>query len=192
MKDINVDEVIQAPGAEYDLQKESIKQEINCARPGIVRDYDPETQTATIELAVRGSLGGQFAAPPLLTDVPVFFPGGKNGALVFDIEKGDECLVVFSDVCIDAWFQNGGISNPVSLRRHDLSDGFAFVGFRSRPNALPNGRSDLFLDKSRMLDAVYPVGAVYTTVTQSDPADLFGGAWERISETSPYMWSRVR
>ena len=66
--------------------------------------------------------------PPLLVDVPVFFMGN----LVYPIEKGDECLVVFADSCIDSWFMSGGVSMPVSARKHDLSDGFAFVGFKSR------------------------------------------------------------
>ena len=43
---------------------------------------------------------------------------------------GDACLVVFSDVDIDRWFETGEASAPNSPRRHSLSDGFAFVGFR--------------------------------------------------------------
>ena len=34
---------------------------------------------------------------------------------------------------MDAWWQNGGVQNQVEKRRHDLSDGFAIVGFRSHP-----------------------------------------------------------
>ena len=34
---------------------------------------------------------------------------------------------------MDAWWQSGGIQNQVESRRHDLSDGFAIVGFRSQP-----------------------------------------------------------
>lgn len=31
-----------------------------------------------------------------------------------------------------------------------------------------------------LLDAMYPVGAVYLSVTSGSPATLFGGTWERI------------
>ena len=37
---------------------------------------------------------------------------------------------------IDGWFENGEASAPRSARKHSLSDAFAFVGFRSRPNVL--------------------------------------------------------
>ena len=43
----------------------------------------------------------------------------------------DPCLVIFSDIDIDAWFQNGEASAPNSPRRHSLSDGFVFVGWRT-------------------------------------------------------------
>lgn len=76
---------------------------------------------------------------PLLQDVPVHIPGGGNWSLTFPIEAGDECLVVFCDTPIDVWLQNGGVSNsPISQRRHSLSDGMAFMKFRSRPNSLSN------------------------------------------------------
>ena len=53
------------------------------------------------------------------------------------IQPGDECLVVFADMCIDAWWQSGGIQNQIDRRRHDLSDGFAICGFKSQPNTVP-------------------------------------------------------
>lgn len=37
---------------------------------------------------------------------------------------------------MDAWWQNGGVQNQADHRRHDLSDGFAIVGFRSQPNVV--------------------------------------------------------
>lgn len=32
------------------------------------------------------------------------------------------------------------------------------------------------------LSAVYPVGSIYMTMNADDPADLFGGTWERIQD----------
>lgn len=32
------------------------------------------------------------------------------------------------------------------------------------------------------LSAVYPVGSIYLTMNADDPADLFGGTWERIQD----------
>lgn len=133
---MNVDDVMQQPGQMERNIKEAIKGENHYALPGIVKSFDVATQTATIQPALRRRKGSQNIQLPLLQDVPVYFIGGKSGGITFPVEPEDECLVVFADACIDAWFQNGGIANVISVRQHDYSDGFAFVGFRSKPNAL--------------------------------------------------------
>ena len=106
----------------------------HCAMPGIVESFDPETQTVTVRPA--------NAQLPLLRDVPVFFPGTRSSAITWMIEPGDECLVIFADSAIDRWFDSGEPAEPLSDRSHDLSDAFAFVGFRSRPNVLQNFPSE--------------------------------------------------
>lgn len=115
---------------------------INCCLPGIVRSYDPAAQTAVIQPAVRKRIRTQAGVKeldyPLLTDVPVLILGGGQHFLSMPIQAGDECIVLFSDVCMDAWWQSGEVQGQIIARQHDLSDGFAIVGFRSRPNALSN------------------------------------------------------
>ena len=92
---------------------------LHCALPGTVVSFDPERQTAEIRPAdtVQPSL-------PLLRDVPVFMP------VPFSVSPGDACLVIFADCDIDTWLCAEGPKPPISSRRHALSDGFAFVGFR--------------------------------------------------------------
>ncbi|RQN03414.1 Gp138 family membrane-puncturing spike protein [Pantoea ananatis] len=105
--------------------------------PGIVQSFDPATCTCTIQPAIAGQgvdeKGQIQSAPlPLLTDVPVIFPRGGGCTITFPVKAGDECLVLFSDRCIDFWWQNGGVQEPVDPRQHDLSDAFAFVGPQSQ------------------------------------------------------------
>ena len=38
------------------------------------------------------------------------------------------------------------------------------------------------LTMSAVLDAVYPVGAIYLSVTSTSPATLFGGTWEQLKD----------
>lgn len=38
------------------------------------------------------------------------------------------------------------------------------------------------LDKSALLNAVYPVGSIYMSVNSASPATLFGGTWERLKD----------
>lgn len=105
--------------------------------PGIVQSFDPATCTCTVQAAIAGQgvdeKGQSQSAPlPLLIDVPVIFPRGGGCTITFPVKAGDECLVVFSDRCIDFWWQNGGVQEPVDPRQHDLSDAFAFVGPQSQ------------------------------------------------------------
>ena len=106
-------------------EREALKQEIlssmHCALPGIVVSYNAERQTADVQPAVK--LGSRNY--PVLSDVPVFMP------VPFEVNPGDACLVIFADIDIDAWFESGEPQEPKSARKHALSDGFAFVGFRT-------------------------------------------------------------
>ena len=106
-------------------QREALKRELfiqmRCALPGNVVSYNAEARTAVIQPAVK--TGGILW--PLLYDVPVFMP------VPFEVVPGAGCLVVFADVDIDAWLNSGEPEEPNSRRMHSLSDGFAFVGFRT-------------------------------------------------------------
>ncbi len=111
--------------------------------PGIIESYDPIANTCTVQPALKGQtadeLGNYTSAPlPLLVDVPVVFQRGGGCVITFPVQRGDECLVVFSDRCIDFWWQSGGVQEPVDPRQHDLSDAFAFVGPMSQPNVISN------------------------------------------------------
>lgn len=39
------------------------------------------------------------------------------------------------------------------------------------------------IDKSEIVNLIYPVGAIYMSVNAASPATLFGGTWERIQDT---------
>ena len=106
---------------ERELLRRDFFMSLHCALPGNVVSFDAETRRAEIQPAVKvGSM-----AYPILADVPVFMP------VPFEVRPGDACLVVFSDVDIDRWLETGEAAVPGSARRHSLSDGFAFVGFRT-------------------------------------------------------------
>ena len=107
--------------AEREALKRDFFLSLHCALPGNVVSFDAEKQTAEIKPAVKvGSL-----SYPILADVPVFMP------VPFEVHPGDACLVIFSDMDIDAWLGTGEAAVPNSARRHSLSDGFAFVGFKT-------------------------------------------------------------
>ena len=137
---------------EIQALKQEISSSLHCALPGIVESFDASAQTA----CVRPALKRIGLVLPVLRDVPVFFPGNRAGAVTWPVSAGDECLLVFADTEIDRWFE-GKDAEPASGRTHSLSDAFAFVGFRSRNNALAD-----FPDEPRFF------GGEYYTKSETD------------------------
>lgn len=89
---------------------------IHTALPGIVRVYDVESQTATVQLAVQ--VDGETVTP--LLEVPVCWPGGSAGFLHVPLAAGDTVLVVFSEEDYGKWWVSGSVSAPEVLQRHGL------------------------------------------------------------------------
>lgn len=117
--------------------RDSIGMDLRVAAPGMIQSVDCARQTCTVQLAIREKLNFdgnlEWAEIPILPDVPFFVYSGGGYCLTLPVRPGDDCLVVFGDNCMDAWWQSGGVQNQIERRRHDLSDGFAIVGFRSQP-----------------------------------------------------------
>lgn len=121
----------------FKSERETTKNQIRVALPGIIQSFDPDAVTAVVQPAIRSvetdNDGNRITKNyPLLVDVPVVFPRGGGCTLTFPVKAGDECLVIFADRCIDFWCQNGGVQEPVDDRMHDLSDAFCIVGPQSQ------------------------------------------------------------
>jgi hypothetical protein len=153
------------------------------AMPGIIQSFSAGAITATVQIAIKGVVHtpdgkAQFVNMPLLVDVPVHFPRGGNCTLTFPVAKNDECLVVFAARCIDSWWQSGGVQPPAESRIHDLSDGFAFVGFFSQATKISgiststaqlrsnDGTTYVEVDPAgKIVNVVAPGGMTLTTPT---------------------------
>lgn len=121
----------------FKSERDTTKNQIRVALPGIVQSFDPDAVTAVVQPAIRSvetdNDGNRITKNyPLLVDVPVVFPRGGGCTLTFPVKEGDECLVIFADRCIDFWWQSGGVQEPVDDRQHDLSDAFCIVGPQSQ------------------------------------------------------------
>jgi hypothetical protein len=125
---------------EHDATVEAIRyalMNVHTILPGQVVSWNILQQTAKVQPTIRRlKIDGTSIALHPCEDVPIVFPGG---ALTFDIAAGDECLILFSERCIDRWWKNGGVQDPDEIRFHDLSDGFALIG----PNSLPKLIKDI-------------------------------------------------
>lgn len=126
---------------------DGLNSNLRVACPGIIQSFNAEEQTVTIQLALREEVNQydyskKWMDIPLLVDVPIVIPRAGGYCLTMPIKKGDECLVVFGDMCIDGWWSLGGVQNQIEKRRHDLSDGFAILGTWSQPRTIENYNTD--------------------------------------------------
>ena len=146
-------EVIQRLVDEHDF-------DLRCSSPGIIESFDSSKQTVNVQLVIKELVyldvpeGKKLSSLqiPLLQDVPIILPRAGGFVITLPIQKGDECFVFFADTCIDSWWQNGAsdqdqagnfiAQEPMSRRRHDLSDGFAILGTWSQPNVLTDYATD--------------------------------------------------
>jgi hypothetical protein len=122
---------------------DSALKNLHTSMPGIIDSYDPATQTASVQPAIKRVFTEKGAVSlPLCVDVPVAFPGGGDFFLTFPVKPGDECILLFSERCIDYWFANGGVQLPAEYRLHDLSDAVAQVGLNSQARKLASVQTD--------------------------------------------------
>jgi len=129
-----------------DLIKRSfieMMKDIGTSVPGHILSFDPVTQLAQLQIGIqRIDKDGEKKTPPPLIECPVYFPGGSAFHIEYQINAGDEGVILFSQRCIDAWNNAGGVAeNPVK-RFHDFSDAYFLPGLRSQPNIAPDFKNN--------------------------------------------------
>lgn len=122
--------------------KTDIFRNMNCVKIGQIVSFDATKKSAKIQLLFKRVLpNNTITSYPLLVDCPVFTLQGDGGAILMPITAGDQCIVLFSDRNIDAWYKNGAEAAPLNARSHDIADGIALVGLNSLTSSLENYES---------------------------------------------------
>lgn len=126
--------------AANDKSSSQLSAELRVAIPAIIQSFDATKQTVVVQPALLENIrinGVQQSVDlGLIADVPIIMPRAGGYSLTLPVVAGDECLLVFADGCIDAWFQSGGQQSRIDGRRHSLSDAFAILGPWSNPRDL--------------------------------------------------------
>lgn len=107
--------------------------DLRVSMPARVEKYEDSTQLADVQPLLKESYVDEdgeraIARLPVITNVPVVFPGGGGMRITFPVRAGDTVLLVFSDRSIDSWLAQGGEATPEDERRHHLSDAIAIPG----------------------------------------------------------------
>lgn len=110
--------------------------------PAHVLSFNPKTQTAQIQIGIlRVDINGTTHVIPPIIECPVLFSGG-DFTLEFQIDEKTEGLAVFSQRCIDGWFQTGGVADNPLARFHDITDCFFIAGFRPMPKVITDFKNN--------------------------------------------------
>lgn len=122
-----------------DYYKIEICKSINCVLVGKIAAYDKTTNTASVSISAKRQYADSLTPIdfPLLTDCPVFILQGGGSFIDMPIKKDDHCIVLFNDRDIDAWWHDGRVDVPNSLRAHSLSDGMVLVGIQPSTSPVP-------------------------------------------------------
>lgn len=151
--------------------KSNIFYSLNCHRVGVIEDFNPENQTATIQLVdtfnvptFNGTLSEPYAP---LVNVPVHVAKGKGGGFTRPIRKGDECSVLINDRDLDKWQVYSGINVPATIRAHQLTDAIAIVGLHSYPNSVAD-----YDNEATVIDYIDETGAVQGSISVAEKIEF--------------------
>jgi hypothetical protein len=187
----------------FRIAMEAWQTRIWTALPGVIKQFPAASgigqMIADIQPTINGrvrTIEGTFQSiqMPVLLDCPILWQGGGGVTMTFPIKAGNECLVIFSSRCIDAWWQQGFIAgqagvpvdgkqamDPPDLRMHNLSDGFALVGVRSLPRSYTpdNANASLQSDNGNYYIKLNPttgaVNVLASFLTVTSDAAISGG-----------------
>lgn len=114
---------------------ESRLKEVHTGMPAKVTRYDVTKQLCDAAPLIKTRFLDESGAAivqelPVVTNIPVVFPGSGNFGLTFPVAVGDVVWLAFSESSLDKWKSQGGTVDPVDPRRHALADAVAVVGLR--------------------------------------------------------------
>ena len=156
--------------------------DINTGYPGHIYNFDPETQTCEVQLAIENLFIGYASAYTIvpkqrLTNVPVKFTQGGSWSLTHPVPDGTPCYVHFAQRGIDHWVANNsptagmvrGKPAPAFSQLFSHNAAVAEVGYQPIPKAIGNFNPDVM--ELRNADRSQRVTLDSNTVTI-----IFGGA----------------
>lgn len=122
---------------------EAERSDINTTAVGIVRGYDPKTQTATVQPKLSMVIDGERLRAPELMSVPVMHPRAGGLILHKPLKDGDEVTLHFAQRPLDGAIEDGeDMRGENTTRMHHICDAMAVPTAHSKAKQLPNLPAD--------------------------------------------------
>lgn len=128
--------------------KERAVMDVRVSMPARIVSFDAATKTAQVEIMLK--MVDEDDAPvdyPPLTDCPCLFTRGGGFHVVHPYKAGDNGVVLFSDRCLDGWFESGQAAVPMDYRIHSMSDAYFIGGSDNMTNVSPIIPNAMFIGK---------------------------------------------
>ncbi|MDE0001282.1 MAG: Gp138 family membrane-puncturing spike protein [Rhodospirillaceae bacterium] len=120
--------------------------------PGMVESWDAATNRAVVSLSLQvpsAESAAELLDRPLLSDVPMIFPGSQQVSLVWRVRRGDQVLVLWSKHGLEAWKKSafgrarqgglfaasGAVALPWTAPAGQLPDGYEWAMVRRNGTA---------------------------------------------------------
>ncbi|CAH9012779.1 putative baseplate assembly protein [Vibrio phage 191E37-1] len=114
-----------------------LSKELGTSIAGHILAFDTETQLAQVQVGIFAvDAKGKKIKPDPIIECPVEFSGGGGWSFEHELKPNDEGLIIFSQRCLDAWIQTGGMAENPIARFHDKQDACFIPGVRSKKNAI--------------------------------------------------------
>lgn len=152
--------MIQELTEEIEKTARAVVDEVHTALPGKIISFDAKSCTATVEPYGKYITSDETELDyPAITEVPVMFPfcQKNNVGIAFPVCKGDSCLIIISEVELDAWRSEAESEGSL---RFDLTSAIAIPG-------LMRGGSELAKDAISEKAVVIGTPGVKLTVSES-------------------------
>lgn len=118
------------------LLKTNVFANLNCHNIGKILEFNPNTQTCTVQLMQIKQFNNRRITPAPLTNVPLIICGAGGGHITMPNPVGTICILLFMDRNIDAFLETGESYVPPTTRMHDFTDCVALTTFKTLANPL--------------------------------------------------------
>ena len=99
--------------------------------PGKIESYEEPLRKASVQPLIKlKTRGNEDVEMPILDNVPVIFPSSTGGQILFPLDKGDFCLIMFSETGIGNYLNSVGAIQVEAddVARFSLTDAICLPG----------------------------------------------------------------